>query len=66
MLSGNLSAGKFDVSRIPYISIFQKVCQKQASTDMKISWSRRTLEKASERVVDVQGDDDDFEEAPLS
>lgn len=27
-------------------------------------WSRRTLEKASERVADVQGDDDDFEEAP--
>lgn len=28
------------------------------------SWSRRTLEKASEHVVDVQGDDDDFEEMP--
>ena len=27
------------------------------------NWSRRTLEKASERVVDVQGDDD-FEEVP--
>ncbi len=23
------------------------------------AWSRKTLEKASERVVDVQGDDDD-------
>lgn len=28
-------------------------------------WSRRTLEKASERVADVQGDDDDFEEIPI-
>jgi hypothetical protein len=27
------------------------------------NWSRRTLEKASDRVVDVQGDDD-FEEVP--
>jgi len=29
------------------------------------NWSRRTLEKASERVADVQGDDDDFEETPI-
>lgn len=28
-------------------------------------WSRRTLEKASERVADVQGADDDFEEIPI-
>ena len=26
------------------------------------NWSRRTLEKASEQIVDVQGEDDDFEE----
>lgn len=25
-------------------------------------WSRRGLERAGERVADVQGDDDDFEE----
>ena len=25
-------------------------------------WSKKTLEKAGERVADVQGDDDDFEE----
>ncbi|KAH8599147.1 hypothetical protein B0O99DRAFT_683127 [Bisporella sp. PMI_857] len=28
-------------------------------------WSRRTLEIASDRVVDVQGEDDDFEEEPV-
>lgn len=27
-------------------------------------WSRKGLEKAGERVADVQGDDDDFEEGP--
>ena len=26
------------------------------------AWTAKTLEKAGERVVDVQGDDDDFEE----
>lgn len=26
------------------------------------AWSRRTLEKAGERVMDVQGDDDDDDE----
>jgi hypothetical protein len=26
------------------------------------AWTARTLEKAGERVADVQGDDDDFEE----
>jgi hypothetical protein len=28
-------------------------------------WSRRGLERAGERVADVQGDDDDFEEEPV-
>ena len=28
------------------------------------AWTLRTLEKAGERVVDVQGDDDEMEEAP--
>jgi hypothetical protein len=28
------------------------------------AWSRKTLEKAGERVADVQGEDDDFEEQP--
>ena len=28
------------------------------------SWSRRTLEKASERVMDVAGDDDDDDDEP--
>ena len=28
------------------------------------AWSRRTLEKAGDKVVDVQGDDEDVEEDP--
>jgi len=30
------------------------------------SWCRRTLQKAGDRVVDVQGEDDDFEEVPVA
>jgi hypothetical protein len=30
------------------------------------AWSRRVLEKAGERVQDVQGDDDEEDESPAS
>jgi hypothetical protein len=30
------------------------------------AWSKKALEKAGERVADVQGEDDDFEEEPVT
>ena len=67
MVTGPNRGGNIFICKWAYIdSVKKRLTFAKAVWNWIRRWSKKTLEKAGERVADVQGDDDDFEEEPTT